>query len=64
MAPSHRFWGNAICVQLTTQAAGMGEDVWGSAKGQAATGGKRNGWIRKEHFWKQIKGKEREGMMK
>lgn len=46
------------------QAVGTGEEGWGSTKGQAATGGKRNGWIRKEHFWKQIKGKEREGMMK
>jgi len=55
--------GNAICVQLTMQAAGAGEDIWGSAKGQGTAGGRKSGWIWKEEFWKQIKGEELDGTM-
>lgn len=32
---------------------GTEEDIWGSAKGQHVTGGKKSGWIKKE-FCKQI----------
>lgn len=50
-------------MQLTTQAAGTGEDMWGSAKGQWVARGRKSGWIRKDEFWKQIKGKGWDGTM-
>lgn len=50
-------------MQLTMQAAGTGEDIWGSAKGQGVAGGRKSGWIRKEEFWKQIKGEKWDASM-
>lgn len=55
--------GNAICVQLTLQAADTGEDIWGSVKGQGVATGRQSRWIRKEELRKQISGEEWDGMM-
>lgn len=50
-------------VQLTLQAADIGEDIWGSVKGQGVATGRQSRWIRKEELRKQISGEEWDGMM-